>query len=126
EDRAQLVLVIAPGEIEEGIRRHGVLRDGTLLTDIDDRVRIALAVRFERGRDRVAAPRVQEGLQGDDTFVRDPGIAIEIDDAGQVSPLVPELGTMTDLLKQVGDKGRGIDALARGGHAELRFGEMAG
>src|SRR2546429_6382979 len=108
------------------MRRQDVLGDGAISADVDDRVRVTLAVRFEGGRHRVTTPRVQEGLQRDDAFVRDPGLAIEIDDAGQVGTLMPEFGAVTDLLEQVGDQGCRIDALARGGDAELRFGETPG
>src|SRR2546423_210038 len=90
EHRSQLVLIVRPGEVEEWMRRQDVLGDGAISTDVDDRVRVTLAVRFEGGRHRVTTPRVQEGLQRDDAFVRDPGLAIEIDDAGQVGTLMPE------------------------------------
>src|SRR5207245_2678045 len=52
--------------------------------------------------------------------------AVEIDHAGQVGALVPELRAVADLLKQVGDQGSSIDALARRGNAKLRFGQVPG
>src|SRR2546430_11897745 len=104
------------------MRRQDVLGDGAISADVDDRVRVTLAVRFEGGRHRVTTPRVQEGLQRDDAFVRDPGLAIEIDDPGQVGTLMPEFGAVTDLLEQAGDQGCRIDALASGGEGATPFG----
>src|SRR5438270_7251344 len=101
------------------MRRQRVLRDGTVPADVNDRVRITLAVRLQGGGDRVAAARIQEILQRDDAFIGDPVVAIEVDRAGQVATLMPELRTLADLAQQVGDEVGRVNALARRWNAEL-------
>src|SRR6202165_5993046 len=124
EARSQLVLVVTTGEVEQRMWRQWVLRDGAVLADVEDGIRITLAVRLECGRDGVASRRIHEGLQRDDAFVGDPGVAIEIDHAGQVGALVPELRPTADLFEQVRKKGGRVQAFARCRNAELCFGQV--
>src|ERR1700719_4780157 len=108
------------------MRCQRVLGARAVLAHVEDRIWIPLAIRLERRRDGVSSHRVEKGLQRDDAVVAYPGVAIEANHPGQVGALVPELGAMTDLLEQVGEKSGRVEALARCRNAELRFGQVPG
>src|SRR5260370_38085217 len=104
--------------------RQRVLGDQAVLADVEDRIRITLAIRLERGRDGVAPRRVEKGLQRDNAVVADPRVTIEIDDGCQAGALVPELRAMAAPLEQEREKSGRVEALARCPNAELGFGQV--